>query len=585
MKRFYDLPYRSKLLITHLGIVLLTVLVIVTMVTIRTSRQAKENGIANLYLLTEQALNNFTVQVEAAERYLYTAGVSSGTSRQMAHMQDASGQSLLELVYTLSKMVDSRAPYDHVAVRLTDGTVVSCNTYNPAVKQSSESLLNDPFYAQKRYGEPLWVRTSTGEVYLLRDVYSTSPLQFAGKICARMRQEELISMTNRHAGEGYSIFFFDSDGKMILAVGNQSPDLEEGAAQLLETPTQTLAAQSGNYAACQIESRGWTAIGLLPMAAVEHLQFSMIQSGIWAALLGILMALLLSMAVSRQMSSQISLLVESMHRVEAGDWNVSIPVQSRDEIGVLTGQFNRMTEKTRSLLDKVVREETGKRQAEFMNLEYEYRFLQWQVNPHFIYNALETINALAKIDGNEELSGMIVMLSEYFRRNAEAVRKKFVTVAQEFDSLRQYADIYSGIYGEELHVQFDICDEVSEAYLPTMIIQPLLENALVHGANRPGSTTIHTSARAQGDLLEVRIEDNGAGMSQEMIERILGGQRSQSTGNRTSLGVRNVLDRLHLLYGDSASMSITAEIGRGTCVIVQLPLCFSETPLEKEWNL
>lgn len=86
-----------------------------------------------------------------------------------------------------------------------------------------------------------------------------------------------------------------------------------------------------------------------------------------------------------------------MHRVEAGELDVSIPVQSRDEIGVLTGQFNRMTAKTRELVQKLIEEENSKRRAEYQSLDYEYRFLHWQINPHFIYNALETINAMAKI--------------------------------------------------------------------------------------------------------------------------------------------------------------------------------------------
>jgi len=254
-----------------------------------------------------------------------------------------------------------------------------------------------------------------------------------------------------------------------------------------------------------------------------------------------------------------------------------VPVQGNDEIDVLAGQFNRMTAKTKELLQKVVQEENSKRQAEFMNLEYEYRFLQWQVNPHFIYNALETINALAKIDGNDELSDMIVLLSDYFRKNAEAIRKKFVTVSQEFRSLSQYAEIYRSIYGDALKVEFDIEPKADAAFLPTMIIQPLLENALVHGTGSASGTTIRASARTQGDTLLVTISDNGAGMSKETIDKMMSTrEEAKASGGRTSLGVRNVLDRMHLLYGDAGSMSIKSEPGQGTSVSIRLPLSYEE---------
>ena len=320
------------------------------------------------------------------------------------------------------------------------------------------------------------------------------------------------------------------------------------------------------------------------MKSVEALQASILRSGVVAALLGVLFGLIISIAVSGQMTGQIRRLVDSMRRVEAGELDVSTPVQSRDEIGVLTGQFNRMTAKTRELVQKLVEEENSKRLAQVQNLAYEYRFLHWQVNPHFIYNALETLNALAKIDGNDEMSDMIVMLSAYFRQNAEAMRKKFVTVEEEFSSLQQYADIYRCIYGSSLHADFEIAPAAQGAYLPTMMIQPLLENALVHGGGLSGA---HIAIRAQAEdgSLRVTIEDNGRGMTQEMIDRVLGRVASPPEGDtRTSLGVRNVLDRMHLIYGDAASMDVQSAPGQGTRVTIRLPLSFSEADIPVRWE-
>ncbi len=580
MKRFFDLPYRIKLLITHLGVVLVVVAVITTMVTFRANTQLRESGTTNLFLLTEQLLINYTNEVESAERYVYTMAVNSGTARTMREMAGQTGarnELLIDLMFNLSNMVDRRAPYDHVVVRTLDGTMVSNRAFSANAVESGEEILSRPENINKSYGEITWLRTEDGEVYLVRDVYDTQPLRYVGKMCVRMQQDELVSISEYNEHQNYTVLFFDDQGDMIVSVGTEAAFLAPAAKQLLSKSGSMSVQVDGNaFAACVLRQGEWTAVGFMPMSIMETLERSVFQSGVLAAALGVLLGLSIAIALSRQLSSRISVLVDSMHRVEAGDLDVTVPLQGKDEIDVLTGQFNRMTAKTKELLQKVVQEENSKRQAEFMNLEYEYRFLQWQVNPHFIYNALETINALAKIDGNDELSDMIVLLSDYFRKNAEAIRKKFVTVSQEFRSLSQYAEIYRSIYGDALSVEFDIAPDAEEALLPTMIIQPLLENALVHGTGSAAGTTILALARADGDSLLVTISDNGAGMTKETIDKLMSTREEAASGGRTSLGVRNVLDRMHLLYGDAGSMSIRSELGQGTSVSVRLPLSYEE---------
>ncbi len=579
MKRFFDLPYRSKLLITYLVIVLLIVVLVTTLVIMSASQHLRQSSTGSLYLLTEQALINCASGMQSAERYLYSMSVSTDTAKQMGYMRTNGSDywpDQQELWYNLSKMIDSHAMYDHVAVRLENGTFVNSYTYDLNVVSQSHELLSRPEYMEKQYGTAEWARTPDGEVYLIRDVYDTQPLRYVGKMCARIRQDMIVTMGGYNDAQSGSVFFFDDEGEMIIRVGEESAMLEEAAVSFLRNPSEIVIAGGNAYAACVISRQGLTAVGLMPMSAIDRLQNSVLQSGVLAAALGILLGLSIAIAMSRQLSSRISVLVDSMHRVEAGDLNVAVPVQGNDEIDVLAGQFNRMTAKTKELLQKVVQEENSKRQAEFMNLEYEYRFLQWQVNPHFIYNALETINALAKIDGNDELSDMIVLLSDYFRKNAEAIRKKFVTVSQEFRSLSQYAEIYRSIYGDALSVEFDIKPDAEGALLPTMIIQPLLENALVHGTGSAAGTTIRASAEADGNSLLVTISDNGPGMTKETINKLMSTREEAASGGRTSLGVRNVLDRMHLLYGDAGSMSIRSELGQGTSVSVRLPLSYEE---------
>lgn len=577
MKRFHDLPYRVKLLMTHLGCVLLTALVIGGVVYASTSSQMGQQGTENLRLLTEQMIFNFTKEVESAERYLYSMSVSTNTPSLMASAGSAMGnrqQNHMALNYTLSKMIDSHAPYDFVVVRLLNGDYASSDTYATGVNYQGQALLSQPENAESTYGASTWARTEDGHLYLIRDVYDTQPLRFVGKICVRIRPNQLVTMSENSLRQGSTVMFFDGNGNLTVSVGEQSPGLEEAVLSMLDQSNEASKTGLSDYTTCVLKRSGWTAVGLTPVSTIKAAQRTVLVTGLLAAALGMTAGLLAAIAVSAQLSSQIRRLADSMNQMETGDLNVAIPVQSKDEIGALTDRFNEMAAEIKKLLHKVVQEENSKRQAQYQNLEYEYRFLQWQVNPHFIYNALETINAMAKLDGNVPLSDMIVLLSDYFRENAAAMRQKFVEVWREFNSLRQYADIYAAIYGSALNVSFQMEPEAEKAYVPTMIIQPLLENALVHGACVTRQTVIQAQAKVADNKLVISIRDNGAGMSRDTIDRILKPEQSSNPGS--SLGVRNVLDRMHLLYGDEALMEIDSQPGEGTVVCVWLPLSYEE---------
>ena len=196
------------------------------------------------------------------------------------------------------------------------------------------------------------------------------------------------------------------------------------------------------------------------------------------------------------------------------------------------------------------------------------------------------MNALAKMDGNDELCDMIMLLSAYFRRNAETMRKRFAPVREEFRSLKQYVKIYHHIYIYEdtLEVPFTYSPEAGEALIPTMMIQPLLENALVHGANAQGHSRVNVDAFTRQDTLVIQIQDNGQGMDGQTIAKLLSGAEPKEQLERTSLGVRNVTERMRLIYGSSASLTITSAPGKGTCVEMHLPLSYTEwrQPLKQE---
>ena len=592
MKRFKDWSFQNKLFFVNLLIVLLVVFAITTVMTQTAARLATNSNFASLNLVTEQALINFSTSTASVQSHLYTTSVSCGTAQQMKSMLSKSPDSIgypearQALILALSRMVDTGADYDYVTVRLEDGRCFSSDiigTQAAGVSKEAEQLLSQPEYSQKQYGRAQWVRTGTGNLFLLRDVYATSPLKYVGRIAARIRKNALVDLGQYNQTLHCGLLFFDEHDTLVSSVGlDESDDLlllaKAGVAS-------ALAAAGKNYTTCTRTYEGWQAVGLLPISVVNEVRHATLRSGVLVALLGALCGLIVARVMGHRMSRQVRELVTCMNQVAGGDLSVVMPIESHDDIGILTEHFNQMTDRIRSLLDKVVQEENRKGVAEYQTLEYRYRFLQWQINPHFIYNALETVNAHAKLDGNPELSEMITMLSAYFRQNAEAMRRRFSTVRCEFQSLRQYVEIYRHIYGDALRASFDISPGAEEALVPTMIMQPILENALIHGKVPHADRPITARAVIDGDRLVISIRDQGHGMSEETIERILrtGPQKEEAGENdRASLGVRNVLDRMRLLYGDEASMSIESELNVGTCVTVSLPLTYHQAAASEE---
>ena len=163
------------------------------------------------------------------------------------------------------------------------------------------------------------------------------------------------------------------------------------------------------------------------------------------------------------------------------------------------------------------------------------------------------------------------------------MQKRFIPVRREFESLKQYAHIYHHIHGSTLSTPFTYTPAAAEALIPTMVLQPVLENALVHGVRPAEDEAVVTiSATDEGDSLRIEVRDNGSGMPPELVQQIMHGPANEPMADgRTSTGVglRNVRDRLRLIYGERVSIAIESREGEGTLVRIVIPLVYEEEEL------
>ena len=276
------------------------------------------------------------------------------------------------------------------------------------------------------------------------------------------------------------------------------------------------------------------------------------------AIVAMSISLLLSGRAARSVTRPIRDLCDLTEKVADGDFSVKTQVEAGDEIAVLTRSFNDMTEEIGILVDDIRKKQENLRIIE-------NRLLQEQINPHFLYNSLSIINWKAIEAGEDEISHVTLALSTYYRTSLNR-GETMTTVAKEIDNIRAYLKIQLVMHDNEFRVVEQISDGLNDYLIPKLILQPLAENAIDHGidVSENENPTLWLTIREENEHIFFEIRDNGAGMTQEKADQIL---TYQSSG----YGVRNVCDRIHVLYGEKGEMKIESTPGKGTRVFIRIP--------------
>lgn len=257
-------------------------------------------------------------------------------------------------------------------------------------------------------------------------------------------------------------------------------------------------------------------------------------------------------------------LILTMKIVEKGNFDTSIEVRSADELYQLGNAFNRMVKKIQNLIDERNLKEKEKNEAEM-------EALQAQINPHFIANTLSTIRfmaMIAKVDNIKEMTeAFINIVTSSFNRNS-----RLHTIETEICVLESYIYIMQVRYGNKFVVNFQASDEIKSYYVLKMLIQPIVENAIVHGVcDLDGEGKIDVRFKKENDTLLVEVEDNGVGIEEDRIPNILNEDQRSKKGF-TGLGINNIDQRIKLNHGDDFGMSIESVLGAYTLFKIKLPL-------------
>lgn len=264
------------------------------------------------------------------------------------------------------------------------------------------------------------------------------------------------------------------------------------------------------------------------------------------------------MLAAERIIGRIKRIRDSMGEVAKGDLSVRIPVERDDEFTQIESSFNTMVEETTRLVEKVRQSERQKHIAQM-------DFLHAQINSHFIHNTLTSIRFMLEMDRVREAGEMIFYFSKLLRQTLSR-STEFISLGEEVETLKSYVMLQSYRYQDAFEASFDFEEEVLETSVPVLILQPVVENAIFHGASH-GNTHIHICGyREKGNLI-LTVQDDGQGIPQEKLEKIF---KKDASLNR--VGLRNVHQRIQLIYGENYGLSIDSRPGEGTLVKFTLPM-------------
>lgn len=298
--------------------------------------------------------------------------------------------------------------------------------------------------------------------------------------------------------------------------------------------------------------------------AYQQFFFRLISYSIVAFLLLLIVIILLSVIIPLSITKPVRELTEVTNQVAKGDLSVRAEIDSGAEAQILADSMNAMIDKINELLEQVTQEQIRLRKAEF-------ELLQSQINPHFLYNALDAIMWLAESGEQKKVVSMVGSLSEFFRTSLNQ-GKDIVTIKEELQHARSYLEIQQVRYQDILNYEIDVPKELEQNQIPKITIQPLLENALYHGIkNKRGLGKIEVKGVAKEDHFEILISDNGIGINAERLEQVRNGIYHKVPSENDIYGLYNVNERIKLNFGEEYGIEIESIDGDGTEVTVKLP--------------
>ncbi|WP_028612415.1 cache domain-containing sensor histidine kinase [Paenibacillus harenae] len=388
--------------------------------------------------------------------------------------------------------------------------------------------------------------------------------------------------------EASLVYLFDDTGRLIVtnASGEQQRiDAVDIPAQRVSVREAPDSAEKNMTLKVESPDSGWSLLLVQPEREIYKKSKPLLTFSYWIIFISCLLAVWISWMIYSGIASPISSLAAGMRQLRRGNLNVRLENKRQDELGYLTDAFNQTVEQQRHLIRDIYEQQLRLTKTEL-------KFLQSQINPHFLYNTLDSIYWAAKNYDADEISDMVLNLSRFFRLSLRKGRESF-TIEETFEHLQYYIRVQQLRFVDQFDVEFRSTGESRNLHVLKLLLQPLVENAILHGLEKKaGGGRLTVAAEVRGDRLVLQVSDNGKGIDAERMERIrhaLGLAEHYDSSSDTErqgayFGLRNVKARIKIYYGATAEFRIESAAEEGTTATIDLPveLCSNEREGDEE---
>ena len=384
--------------------------------------------------------------------------------------------------------------------------------------------------------------------------------------------EQICKDVELASSDGY-LYLIDGDGEIIY-----HPRQQLIYAGLLEENNRTAAGyEDGSHAETfggakrqvtvkTVGYTGWKLVGVVPADNIWDNYGQLLLFFLFVVLFSIFLLVFVNLHLSERISVPIKTLERAVKELEAGREEVDIDVSGPYEIERLGHSIRSMVSTMRHLMDDIIEQEAQKRRSEL-------DVLQSQINPHFLYNTLDSVVWMTENGRTDEAILMVTSLARFFRISLSR-GSNIIPIADELEHARHYLTIQKMRYKNKFSAVIAAEDGVEGLYTIKLIVQPILENAIYHGmAYADGDGEITVRARRDGGDVVIEVADNGPGMPEETVERLLDQSYAAAPGTKGSgIGLRNVHQRIRLTFGEEYGLAIHSEPDAGTTVCIRLPV-------------
>ena len=384
--------------------------------------------------------------------------------------------------------------------------------------------------------------------------------------------EQICKDVELASSDGY-LYLIDGDGEIIY-----HPRQQLIYAGLLEENNRTAAGyEDGSHAETfggakrqvtvkTVGYTGWKLVGVVPADNIWDNYGQLLLFFLFVVLFSIFLLVFVNLHLSERISVPIKTLERAVKELEAGREEVDIDVSGPYEIEHLGHSIRSMVSTMRHLMDDIIEQEAQKRRSEL-------DVLQSQINPHFLYNTLDSVVWMTENGRTDEAILMVTSLARFFRISLSR-GSNIIPIADELEHARHYLTIQKMRYKNKFSAVIAAEDGVEGLYTIKLIVQPILENAIYHGvAYADGDGEVAVRARRDGEDVVIEVADNGPGMPEETVERLLDQSYAAAPGTKGSgIGLRNVHQRIRLTFGEEYGLAIHSEPDAGTTVCIRLPV-------------